>query len=219
MLGWYAAAAVVVVLGVILIAANRASPEAPVVGDHWHAAFGVNVCGTWLEPAPEFHTAVGSTQSAGIHSHGDGLIHLHPYVTSETGAKATVGQFLEYGGWEADADSFRAWDQVEHATGDECDGQEADVRWSLNGEERSDDISDYQPRDGDIIALALLPPGEDIGEPPSAREDLGSPSDVSVPGATVPPATVPGDPSGTSPGGDAGGDQPGTGTTATTLAP
>ena len=193
-LGWWLVSGVIIVGAVALIFVSRDEPTAPLANkDHWHAALGVNVCGEWIANAPEFHFAAeNSAQQAGIHSHGDGLIHIHPYVTSESGDRATVGKFFEYGGWSADADSFKLWDGTEHKTGDDCDGKEATVRWEVNGEPQSGDISDYKPDNGDVIALALLPEGEEIGEPPSVSE-LAAPSDLQPGGATptVPTDTTP----------------------------
>jgi hypothetical protein len=54
--------------------------------------------------APEFETRADSSQiRVGIHSHGDGLIHIHPFNSSER-RQATVGRFLDYGGWSASSD-------------------------------------------------------------------------------------------------------------------
>src|SRR5262245_31587339 len=141
--GWYALSAVVVVLGVFLILANRSEPTAPEANkDHWHAAIGVNVCGTWL-PNPETFefSAANSSQIAGIHTHGDGLMHIHPHVTSEAGKNATVGRFFTYGGWSADKDSFTVWDNQEHKSGDKCGDAEGVVRWELNGKAQDGNIS------------------------------------------------------------------------------
>ena len=74
---WYALAGVVIVAGVVVIvisAASDSADAAPQNKDHWHAAFGVNVCGEWLPNAPEFEDAEG------IHTHGDGLMHIHPFL-------------------------------------------------------------------------------------------------------------------------------------------
>ena len=212
--GWWALSAVVVIVGVILIVMSREDPAAPIANqDHWHSAFGVNVCGEWLEAAPEFETAAeNSAQRTGIHTHGDGLIHTHPFVTAEAGKNATIGQFLEYGGYEASSDSFTFTDGTEHKTGDKCGDKEAVVRWEVNGEPHDGNISGYHQHDGDIIALALLPEDEEIGEPPSAaqmadplaaeegRELVGAPTslpeatDTTVAGeTTVPGETVPGE--------------------------
>jgi hypothetical protein len=189
-LPWYLLAGAIIVAGVVLIAMSRSDRERPLVNkDHWHAAFGVNVCGQWLPHAPEFHSDISNPRAtAGVHSHGDGLIHIHPFVSAEAGEHATVGRFLAYGGWSADEDGFAVWDATGvHTEEDGCDGEPAQVRWSVNGQERRGDISDYRPRDQDVIALALLPEGEEIGTPPSA-ENVATPSDVEPqPGVTAPP--------------------------------
>jgi hypothetical protein len=184
---WYVLAAVVIVAGVGTILLSRSPSGAdtpPIVNkDHWHAAIGVNVCGQWMENAPTFEDAEG------IHTHGDGLIHIHPFLTRAAGKKATVGLYFKLGGWKASDDSFTLWDGKTHQTGDKCDGKPAEVRWELNGKPQTGKITDLRPQNGDIIALALLPKGEKIGTPPSASE-LAAPSDL--PGGTpVPSDTTP----------------------------
>jgi hypothetical protein len=214
---WYVATAAVIVVGVVAIALSRgetAGEARPLPNDdHWHSALGVNVCGTWLGNVPTFEERAGTTIRAGLHSHGDGLMHIHPYTSDEAGDRATLGQFLEEGGWSASGDSLELWDGTEHRDGQDCDGKEATVRWSVNGEERDGNPSDFKPNDGDVVALAFLPEGEDIGTPPqasavpndvepSAQTTLpnapetttpGStaPGETTVPGATVPETTAP----------------------------
>src|SRR5918994_1642769 len=51
----------------------------PVIGDHWHAAVGIYVCGEWQPDIPEFENTTG------IHTHGDGVIHIHPFSQSGAG--------------------------------------------------------------------------------------------------------------------------------------
>jgi hypothetical protein len=135
---------------------------------HWHAALGVNVCGEWLPPAPEFQNRAGTSTRAGLHSHGDGLVHVHPYAEDEAGANATLGRYMEYGGWEIGTDAFRVWDGVTHETGDTCNGVPARVRWTVNGQEQARDPASWKIVDGDVVAVALLPEGEPVGRPPSA---------------------------------------------------
>jgi len=190
--GWYVVAGVIIVVGVVLIVMSQTDDEEPTLDDHWHAAFGVNVCGEWLPDVPTFDQAADDPSIVpGIHSHGDGLIHIHPHASGETGDRATVGKFLDYAGYSADEDSFMMTDNQVHRTGDECDGEPAKVRWSVNGEERDGDISDYRPQDQDVIALALLPEDAEIPTPPSAGRaptDL-APSET-APGAVDTPTTV-----------------------------
>lgn len=71
--------------------ANTAAPRANLnngkPADHWHAAFAVNVCGKELASIPEFESAEG------VHTHGDGLIHIHPFELRAAGKGATMGRF------------------------------------------------------------------------------------------------------------------------------
>jgi hypothetical protein len=192
---WYAVTALVVVVGVALVVVSMGENSAahPLPNeDHWHAALGVNVCGTWQPNPPEFEFRAGSQVRAGLHSHGDGLMHIHPFSSDEAGDNATVGAFFTFGGWSVSEDSFSIWGGMQRSNGDECNGEPATVRWSVNGEERSGDPGDYQPQDGDIVAIALLPEGDEIGEPPAAS-NLAAPNDVepttptTAPGATTAP--------------------------------
>ena len=75
---------VVVVTAVIgLFFVVRETAAQPRIGDHIHAAMDIYVCGQHEPKLPQFE--------AGIHSHGDGLYHMHPQVTSEEGPGVPVG--------------------------------------------------------------------------------------------------------------------------------
>ena len=198
--GWYALSALILVVGIGLILVSR-NPEsasgAPKANfDHWHAAFGVNVCGTFLPNEQTFEDAEG------LHTHGDGLMHIHPFLQRAAGKNATVGLYLEVGErtYKASKTSFKVWDGKTHETGDKCGDKKAEVRWALNGKEQTGDISDYNMQDGDRITLALLPKDEKIPDPPSTPE-LAAPSDLEpTTGAITVPSTaavVPGDTSAT----------------------
>jgi hypothetical protein len=152
----------------------------PEVGAHIHAALGITVCGLPVENAPEFEFQEGTETKAGLHSHGDGLLHIHPFVEDESGDEATVGRFMEYGGWEADEDHLALWDGLEVTSGDQCpDGRTASVRWAVNGEEQDGNPSDYKPDDQDVISIAFLADGDAIPGPPAeVLEALPNPRDV-----------------------------------------
>jgi hypothetical protein len=196
---WYAATGAIIVIGVIAIALSRGSNAqvAPFANqDHWHAALGVNVCGTWLPNAPAFEFRggpnVGSGVRAGLHSHDDGLMHIHPYSSDEAGKNATVGTFWDYGGWKLGENSFTAWDGVEHKNGGKCKGKTAEVRWQVNGKEKSGNPAGYRPQQSDVVVIAFLPQGQKIGTPPQAAS-LANPSDLppsAQPGTTVPGETT-----------------------------
>src|SRR3954453_23045374 len=70
----------IVVIGVSIVVVARssnkeASAVAPAVCDHYHNAFGIFVCDKYL-PALVDSTAPASL---GIHTHGEGIIHIHPF--------------------------------------------------------------------------------------------------------------------------------------------
>jgi hypothetical protein len=85
----------IVVLGVSLIvyARNDRSSQdrgaVPQLGDHIHEAFAVNLCGEFLPDIPEFESPVG------IHTHGDGVLHIHPFSELGVGPNATLGRFFQ----------------------------------------------------------------------------------------------------------------------------
>ena len=135
------------------------------VGDTWLAALGVHVCGEWLPNAP------ATALEAGVHSHGDGLVYVHPVSAEgpdrDTGDEATLGRFLAEGGWRADEDGFGLWGGVEVRTGDTCpDGREGVFRWTVDGEDGSGDPSEHRVGHRQVIVLSFDPIGTDPGDPP-----------------------------------------------------
>jgi hypothetical protein len=86
---------VVAVFGVSLVVYARAERLAedreafPQLGDHIHAAYGVNVCGEFQGVVPEFMTQLG------IHTHSDGLIHVEPTSDRAVGSNAILERFVE----------------------------------------------------------------------------------------------------------------------------
>ena len=85
----------IVVLGVSLVVYARNDRNStdlggpPQSGDHIHVAVGANICGEVANPIPEFESKIG------IHTHGDGVIHAHPFSALGMGANATLGRFLK----------------------------------------------------------------------------------------------------------------------------
>ena len=68
-------------------------------GDHYHNAFGVYLCDRFIEPLSD-----AGPDTSGIHSHDDGLIHIHPYLQSSAGDNAVMGKFFEMIGLQATGD-------------------------------------------------------------------------------------------------------------------
>ena len=212
--GWNMGIALIAVLGIALliwtvasrrseaVAAPRAgNPATGQAGDHWHASLDVYACTSWLSPAPQFETKAGNPDiRVGIHSHADGLMHIHPFNSSESGKNATVGRFLEYGGWSASSDSFDLWPgsdgkAVKEKNGDTCklpDGPEkkGTLTWYVNDKKQSGNPADYQPKDHDKVALVFAPAGTTLdsiqataGPPPNSKQ---------VPSDETPFSTAPG---------------------------
>ncbi|MEX1008859.1 MAG: hypothetical protein WD271_13570 [Acidimicrobiia bacterium] len=205
-LGWNVAIAAVVIVGIGLIAFSRSSESngagngppraadqaAGTPGDHWHTYLGVDICGQWLTPVPMFENPVGSpagTQNVGIHSHGDGLVHTHPFVVSEEGNNATLGKYADYGGWGVSSDSIDAWaapkgdpSQKSWSNGDTCTfgqdkGKKGEIVWAVDGKQKTGNPSDYRQQDGETIAIGFLPKGAELGFPPDACNAFANISD------------------------------------------
>lgn len=174
--------AVILVFGALQLYDLLTAGSEPEVGEHIHAALGIDVCGVFAENAPKFESQADSDAEtkAGLHSHGDGLIHIHPFTEEEAGDNATVGRFMDYGGFEVDEEHLTLWDGLAVTNGDQCpDGRVANVRWAVNGEEQDGNPADFHPEDQDVITIAFLPDGDPIPEPPAeVLAILPKPSDV-----------------------------------------
>jgi hypothetical protein len=175
-LGWNIAIGVLVILGIAGIAVSRggSSSAAPKVGDHWHARLAVNICGQFISNAPTFELDPDGNK-LGLHTHGDGFMHIHPFTSEVAGDNATIGKFLESDGengpFDISEDSFELWEGGPKENGDACtDGRPGQVRWAVNGEEKDGNPGDYKPKDGDSIVIAFLPEGDEIPPPPGAEQ-------------------------------------------------
>lgn len=80
--------------------------------DHWHAAFAVEVCGKLLDPVPQAEPDV-----QGIHTHGDGLIHIHPFTRSAAGNRATLSKFFDQTGLKVTNTGFEVPEGMAMADG------------------------------------------------------------------------------------------------------
>src|SRR2546423_7500031 len=122
--GFLVAVVVVFVLGVALIALARnddgrsAAAKGPGAkqGDHWHAAIGINLSGTWQANLPQYEPS----PNTGIHSHGDGFMHLHPFSAAGAGRNANVGLFYRQAGDKTSAPPIKHANHT-HTHGDVSD--------------------------------------------------------------------------------------------------
>ena len=222
---WYGVMSIVVILGVLGVVVSRsdldeAAADPPAIGrDHWHAAYGVNICG-------RLHPGLTDTKGdrLGIHSHGDGLIHIHPKSANAAGKKATLGVFLDEVGVKLTETSIDMPDADTKKNGAKCGTKPGKVQvaiWETPDDDTATvvkgDPNDVRLKQAQVILIAFVPDGTKLEKPPSAKEvhtpsdletDLGTPPSTpqtTVAGATTtaPPATTPAPPT----------------TTATTAAP
>lgn len=164
----------------VFFALNRESnigvaPEANL--DHWHSVYLIHDCGADLPVTSEFEAP------AGVHTHGDGLLHVHPFNPSVAGNNATLGAYFEAYAAEITDDAFVPGfaDNFSGALSeaDGCDGEEAVLQlavWRNAFDETAEpeiiteNIADFTfETAGMALTLALLPEGSEIPRPPIDR--------------------------------------------------
>lgn len=172
--GWYSAMAAVVILGLVIltfsvqdrkeqVAASetkvapfeQGSEEKP-EGDHWHTAYGVYACDKF-EPFLQDN----GRDPDGIHTHSDGIIHVHPFSRRAAGDNAILEVFEELMGMKLDADRID-YNGKTFKNGDDCGGKEGVVRLFANGKEVKGDPSKYKYEDGAAIVIAFAPKDKKI---------------------------------------------------------
>lgn len=162
--------------------ASRAPATPPRIEDHWHAAYAVYDCDTFLQPF------LSISDPDGIHSHQDGVIHIHPWNSSATGSDARLDIFFESMGARVTDDEISAPGIGVLEAGSECDGETtiiraARFRWSgsldedgglsdqyLFVEDFTDDFGDIQLlEDREAFTIARVPASAEIPPPPEDR--------------------------------------------------
>jgi hypothetical protein len=121
---------------------------------------------------------------------------MHPLSRAGANNNASVGLFLKQAGEKVSDSEIKLVD-TDMKNGDTCknlDNKKGKVRWSVNGKERKGDPAKFVAKDGDVIALAFLPTGSDIGTPPTARggavpSDLSGAAQPQVPITPTPDST------------------------------
>ncbi|HET6773018.1 MAG TPA: hypothetical protein VFH36_06895 [Acidimicrobiales bacterium] len=187
--------------GLIAFAANERKSEAdiaPVANqDHWHAAIEISICGEPQPATAEFESRIG------IHTHGDGVIHIHPFSDGGAGENATLGAYLEGAGIELTDSKLTIGDESWEEGEDDCDGEAAELivaQWKdVQSTDENPalirrDFGDIRFReDGEGYTIAFVPEGTtDIPKPESAAQlaELGAAdaaTATSVPAGEEPP--------------------------------
>jgi len=178
------------VVGIILVVFGilgalfwtRSATGAPRIGsDHWHATYTFTACGQKQPNAPFWE--------AGIHTHGDGIIHMHPFRTSEEGAGARLAKWFEYGGGKLTNNSIHMpGSNEEWKNGEACpDGTEGKLQVFVTPaatgvEERINSITRYGPQDGDRVRIVF---GPEESEPVVADDRTIIPEDQATRDAEI----------------------------------
>ncbi len=157
----------------------QSASAGPRVGDHWHATYETVVCG---EPQPNVRQ-----WSGGVHTHSDGILHLHPNTPSEEGTGARLVKWFEYGGEALGTGAKLTQDELQlpgqrevWKNGDECpDGTKGVLQVFVNGV-KMDDWSRYIPQDGDQIRIVFGPEEEGL-----LREGIQIPAEEATREITV----------------------------------
>lgn len=122
----------VIIVGLALVAftvasnrsvnANTAKPRSQGQGnasDHWHQAYGVDICGQFQ---PNLNDRAEDVN--GIHTHGDGVIHVHPFKLKVAGPRATLGVFFDDTGLKVTSEGIKMPDGKVYKAGETtCNGQ------------------------------------------------------------------------------------------------
>ena len=206
-LGFPIAIAAILVVGVLVVVFARgenqeAAAVSPTVNEHWHTAYGVYVCDAFLPPLTD-----QVTDTTGLHTHGDGIAHIHPFNGAAAGGNATLAKWGETTGLSFSGEGFTV-DGSTYEPGYDCGGQPATVSlnvWSLDDLEAAPQVltgaemGDWRfDRNRMAITLAVVPEGTEVPPPPTAAdvdrldpvtdEVIGGPTATSeVDGATPDP--------------------------------
>lgn len=153
--------------------------------DRWNAIYAVWDCtagdgdGAWLPP---FQSMV---DDVGIHSHGDGLISIHPFFESSAGRNATFSHFAASMGISVSPEAIVLDDGRVLAAGADCGGKAAVVqirRWSSAFALEDDPLlppvvvtegfgAERFRNDLEVWVIALAPLDADLPLPPQERFD------------------------------------------------
>jgi hypothetical protein len=189
--GFYSVLAIVVVLGTVgiyqsrtdrIAAVNKSGGDRPKVGDHWHAALGVYECDHF---APNVKDS--GRDPHGMHTHGDGIVHIHPFDRTASGANATLKVFVETVDMQLSATTFKLpGESKTYKNGDKCKGKAGEVEFYVNGKRWTGNPTQFRPKDQDLLVLAFVPSKTKVPTIPPSAPTLSHLSDVASTTTTAP---------------------------------
>ena len=161
-----------------------------------------DVAGRFLDPFTD-----AQQDTLGIHTHGDGLIHIHPFTDSVAGRKATLGVFLDQVGVSMTNETLRLPTGETFTEGTtKCqggkDGQLQVAKWN----DVSDAAAGKKPNEiftsgfdqirlgaNNAFTIAFMPAGSTIPSKPDVATRVANVSDLqpstTAPASGVPPAS------------------------------
>lgn len=213
-LGFPLVLAAVILLGTSLVfyaRSSRSDAVPPLLnvgpagsGDyHWHSALGFYRCDAFLS---NIERGQEWPDVSGIHTHGDGVIHIHPFSSSATGSRARMKVFFQTMGLKLENDEVELTSGESLKSDQQCDGKPAVLvlaRFNANKPEDKPEIIRENfgnvrfLADGEAFTFALVPEDqiENIPLPPTAANlaELGAldsgqaPATSLAPGSTLEP--------------------------------
>ncbi len=183
---WYASLAVICIVGLLLVGFSRyqrthmtaSSAGPPTTSQVWHAALGIDVCGTMQPDLP----ASTNTTKTGLTANGNGVLTIAPKNSSESGGNATLGKFVSgYKGLELTSSSLQYPGKSLYNNGDVCPKGSPDAgkpgvvivdSWTNfeskgKGTETSGPPEDLLFANGQLITMAFVPATASIPKPPA----------------------------------------------------
>lgn len=199
------------VLGVFLIwfSRDQRQPDtsAPQPGQHWHTALGFDICGTFAPNIPD-----NGLDPLGIHTHSDGIIHVHPFTSLAAGRKATLKVYFDTLNLGVNETKIEIPGADKKQNGDMCGDKQGKVQvkvWDSRapsdpGRMVSGSAAGIKMGDNMLVTIAFLPEGSEISRPPSEPElsrltdvtgattTTVAPSETTttVPATTIPTTTI-----------------------------
>ncbi|MBH42711.1 MAG: hypothetical protein CL787_04225 [Chloroflexi bacterium] len=126
---------------------EEAGVRFPQIGDHWHADYSITICGE--------EQAILPYTDGGIHTHGDGVIHLHPKQMIESGRNANIARFMATAGGSLTDELIELPNGEIYKNGHICpNGNTGRLFLKVNGI-LSKETSAYVPRDEDVLEFGI----------------------------------------------------------------
>ena len=111
----------------------------------------------------------------GIHTHDDGIVHIHPFVSRAAGKNAKLGVFFDTVDVKVSSTELRLPGQDTKKNGQKCGDDDANVQVKIWPNRNPDtegtlfkgDPGDVRLEDNQLITVAFVPDGTEIPKPPS----------------------------------------------------